>query len=216
MFTGIVQAIGKVISFQRTGAVGRLIVDTGLSPDCLSLGDSIAVDGCCQTIAALNGAVCTFDTLHETLERTTFRDYCTGRRVNIEPALRMGDRLGGHLIQGHIDTVSQVLAVQSRSGDRSVTLRRPSQREFPVVEKGSIAIDGISLTVAKVGAGDFAVSIIPHTSSHTTLLKKKTGDVVNLENDIVGKYVQRLLGHSQPAEQHKSRITEEFLRENGF
>ena len=212
MFTGIVQAIGKVISFQRTGAGGRLIVDTGLSPDCLSLGDSIAVDGCCQTIAALNGPVCTFDTLHETLERTTFRDYCTGRRVNIEPALRMGDRLGGHLIQGHIDTVSQVLAVQSRSGDRSVTLRRPSQREFPVVEKGSIAINGISLTVAELTENTVTVCIIPHTWNHTALADLTVGDRVNLESDIIGRYVASLLEPYIPV----SRVTDDLLRSAGF
>ena len=125
-------------------------------------------------------------------------------------------RFGGHIVSGHIDGTGTIAAMEKEGNATWVYIQASEDILALIVEKGSIAIDGISLTVAKVGAGDFAVSIIPHTSSHTTLLKKKTGDVVNLENDIVGKYVQRLLGHSQPAEQHKSRITEEFLRENGF
>ena len=212
MFTGIVQSVGKVVSFQPNGAGARLVVDTGLPADALALGDSIAVDGCCQTIAALNGAVCTFDALHETLERTIFGDYRAGRRVNIEPALRVGDRLGGHLVQGHIDTVAQVLAIQSRAGDRAVTLRRPPHRDFPLVEKGSIAINGISLTVAELNDETVTVCIIPHTWSHTALADLTVGARVNLESDIIGRYVAALLEPYAPS----SRVTAELLRQAGF
>ncbi|MBR4124980.1 MAG: riboflavin synthase [Victivallales bacterium] len=212
MFTGIIQSIGRVVSFQKIDAGARLVVDTGLAPECLSLGDSIAVDGCCQTIAAKNGTVCTFDALHETLERTIFRDYRPGRRVNIEPALRLGDRLGGHLVQGHIDTVSPVLAIRSRSGDRAVTLKRPSHQVFPLVEKGSIAINGISLTVAELTEDTMTVCIIPHTWTHTALGDLAVGDHVNLESDVIGRYVISLL---QP-NASTSRITDEMLRSAGF
>lgn len=212
MFTGIIQAIGSVVSFQNSGAGGRLVVDAGLSPECLALGDSIAVDGCCQTIAAKDGAVCTFDVLNETLARTIFRDYRPGRRVNIEPALRLGDRLGGHLVQGHIDTVASVLAIQNRAGDRAVTLKRPPRRDFPLVEKGSIAINGISLTVAELTEATLTVCIIPHTWSHTALGDLSVGSRVNLEADIVGRYVASLLESYTPAD----RITTEFLKQAGF
>ncbi len=212
MFTGIIQSIGTVVSLQSTGAGARLVVDTGLAPETLALGDSIAVDGCCQTIAVRNGSICTFDALHETLERTIFRDYRPGRRVNIEPALRLGDRLGGHLVQGHIDTVAPVLAIQSRAGDRAVTLRRPPHRDFPLVEKGSIAINGISLTVAELTDDAVTVCIIPHTWGHTALGDVVVGGRVNLESDIIGRYVSALLEPYAP----NSRITAELMRNAGF
>ena len=188
------------------------MVDTGLAPECLALGDSIAVDGCCQTIAANSGAVCTFDVLHETLERTIFREYRPGRQVNIEPALRLGDRLGGHLVQGHVDTVSPVLAIHSRSGDRAVVLKRSSPQEFPLVEKGSIAVNGVSLTVAELTDETFTVCIIPHTWDHTALAGLAVGSRVNLESDVIGRYVASLLKPYAPA----SRITADLLRNAGF
>ena len=212
MFTGIIQSIGKVVSFQGTGAGARLVVDTGLAPESLSLGDSIAVDGCCQTIAAMNGSRCSFDVLHETLERTIFREYRPGRQVNIEPALRLGDRLGGHLVQGHVDTVSPVLAIQSRSGDRAVVLKRPPRQEFPMVEKGSITVNGVSLTVAELTDESFTVCIIPHTWNHTALADLAVGSRVNLESDVIGRYVASLLGPCPPA----SHITTDLLKNAGF
>ena len=212
MFTGIIQAIGTVLSVTQHGAGARLVVDTGLPAETLSLGDSIAVDGCCQTIAVLKGSVCTFDALHETLERTNFRDYRPGRLVNIEPALRLGDRLGGHLVQGHVDTTANVTAIRRRDGDRAITLTRPPHRDFPLVAKGSITINGISLTVAELTADAVTVCIIPHTWSHTALSNLKVGTRVNLESDIIGRYVVSLLESSTPS----SHVTSEMLREAGF
>ena len=170
------------------------------------------MDGCCQTIAAYSGSVCTFDVLHETLERTIFREYRPGRQVNIEPALRLGDRLGGHLVQGHVDIVSPVLAIQSRAGDRAVILKRPPCQEFPLVEKGSIAVNGVSLTVAELTDKSFTVCIIPHTWNHTALGDLKVGSRVNLESDVIGRYVASLLAPQPEAD----RITTDFLHDAGF
>lgn len=210
MFTGIVQSVGIVRGFQRTGAAARLTVDTGLPGNILKLGDSIAVDGCCQTIAALDGAVCEFDCLAETLNRTIFRDYHTGRPVNVEPALAVGDRLGGHIVQGHVDAAMQVVGIKRRGGDLALTVRRPERAVFPMVEKGSVAINGVSLTVAELTDETFTVCIIPHTWEATALKILKAGDRVNLEADLVGKYIAELCRDSAPS------VTMDALKSAGF
>ena len=147
MFTGIVQSIGIVRAFQRRSGGARLVVETGLPEELLRIGDSIAVDGCCQTIVQAEGTVCTFDCLEETLRRSVFGEYVPGRPVNIEPALAVGDRLGGHIVQGHVDCVQPVVELRERQGDRHLTIRRPPREEFPVVEKGSVAINGVDAGV---------------------------------------------------------------------
>ena len=211
MFTGIVQSIGTVLSFQRTASGARLTVDTCLPPSAnLKIGDSVAVDGCCQTIVALDGACCVFDCLAETLNRTTFGGYHSGKRVNIEPALAVGDRLGGHIVQGHVDAAQPVLSITRRGGDLALTIKRPSRDAFPAVEKGSIAINGVSLTIAEVTDDAITVCIIPHTWEVTALNTLKIGAKVNLEADIVGKYIAELCGKTQ------SRITLESLQNAGF
>ncbi|MCQ2396493.1 MAG: riboflavin synthase [Lentisphaeria bacterium] len=210
MFTGIVQSVGAVKGFQRVGSGARLTVDTGLPEKTLKLGDSIAVDGCCQTIAALDGAVCVFDCLAETLNRTNFRDYRTGRLVNIEPALAVGDRLGGHIVQGHVDAAMHVMEIKRRGGDLALTVRRPDRSSFPMVQKGSIAINGVSLTVAELTEESFTVCIIPHTWAATSLKALNAGDCVNLEADLVGKYIAELCRNSAPS------ITMEGLKSAGF
>ena len=136
MFTGLIQSIGTVVQMARNAGGARLVIDTGLAPELLALGDSIAVDGCCQTIAALDGARCTFHALNETLDRTIFGEYAAGRRVNIEPALAAGERLGGHIVQGHIDCVGRIVSIAQRNGDIALTLTRPEHASFPLVEKG--------------------------------------------------------------------------------
>ncbi len=211
MFTGIVQSIGTIQAFQRTASGASLQVETGLPPEILHLGDSVAVDGCCQTIVAREGSLCTFHCLEETLRRTVFGEYRPGRRVNIEPALAVGDRLGGHLVQGHIDCAEPVLAVGFQGGDRTLTLRRPEAGDFPLVQKGSVAIGGVSLTVAKLTRDSFTVCLIPHTWQSTALQWLKAGDRVNLEADIVGRYVASLQASSSA-----SSVTWESLREAGF
>lgn len=211
MFTGIVQSVGTVRSFQRTATGARLVVETGLPATAnLKIGDSVAVDGCCQTIVVLDGATCTFDCLEETLDRTNFGNYKAGQRVNIEPALAVGDRLGGHIVQGHVDSAQPVLAITRRAGDLALTVKRPSRGEFPAVEKGSIAINGVSLTIAELKEDSITVCLIPHTWEVTALSTLKVGVKVNLEADVLGKYIAELCGKTQP------RVTLESLQNAGF
>ncbi len=214
MFTGIVQSIGEVREFRREGGGARLAVSTGLDPADIRLGDSIAVDGCCQTVAAFDGGACVFHALAETLDRTVFGEYRAGRKVNIEPALRLGDRLGGHIVTGHVDGVVAVKSIARRGGDIALTLARPPlpPEEFPLVPKGSIAIGGVSLTVAELTAETVTVCIIPHTWEHTTLQFLRAGMRVNVEGDAIGKYVAGLMQPHTPT----SRVTLEAMREAGF
>ncbi len=209
MFTGIVQAQGTVLSLQTRQDGARLVVDTALPPESLKLGDSIAVDGVCQTIAVLDGSRCTFHCLQETLRRTIFGEYTAGQKVNIEPALAVGDRLGGHIVQGHVDCAERVMSVAVRDGDRVLTIHRPDPADFPLVMKGSVTINGVSLTVAKCTAESFSVCLIPHTWEHTDLHLLKNGSRVNLEADIVGRYLADF-------QKHTSNISLETLRNAGF
>ena len=212
MFTGIIQSIGKVVALKRAADGAELVIDTGLAAKDIALGDSIAVDGCCQTVAKAEGGVCHFHVLNETLSRTVFGEYRAGRKVNIEPALRLGDRLGGHIVSGHIDCTAEVLSVRDRKGDIALTLARPPADAFPLVPKGSIAIDGVSLTVAELTDKAVTVCLIPHTWSHTALNMLSAGAKVNLEADLVGKYVAALAApYAAP-----SRVTMEMLTQAGF
>ena len=216
MFTGIIEETGAVRHVSLHGNSGSIQIGAELVLKGTKPGDSIAVNGVCLTVTTMDSKSFTADVMAETLRRSNLGNLKGGDRVNLERAMPAEGRFGGHIVSGHIDGTGTIAAMENEGNATWVYIRTSSDILALIVEKGSIAIDGISLTVAKVGMADFAVSIIPHTSSHTALLKKRTGDVVNLENDIVGKYVERLLGRKAPAEQHKSRITEEFLRENGF
>ena len=216
MFTGIIEETGAVRHVSLHGNSGSIQIGAELVLKGTKPGDSIAVNGVCLTVTTMDSKSFTADVMAETLRRSNLGNLKGGDWVNLERAMPAEGRFGGHIVSGHIDGIGTIAAMENEGNATWVYIRTSSDILALIVEKGSIAIDGISLTVAKVGMADFAVSIIPHTSSHTALLKKRTGDVVNLENDIVGKYVERLLGRKAPAEQHKSRITEEFLRENGF
>ncbi|MBQ7746579.1 MAG: riboflavin synthase [Spirochaetia bacterium] len=216
MFTGIIEETGAVRHVSLHGNSGSIQIGAELVLKGTKPGDSIAVNGVCLTVTTMDSKSFTADVMAETLRRSNLGNLKGGDWVNLERAMPAEGRFGGHIVSGHIDGTGTIAAMENEGNATWVYIRTSSDILALIVEKGSIAIDGISLTVAKVGMEDFAVSIIPHTSSHTALLKKRTGDVVNLENDIVGKYVERLLGRKAPAEQHKSRITEEFLRENGF
>ena len=216
MFTGIIEETGTVRHISLSGSSGRIQIGADLVLGGTAVGDSIAVNGVCLKVASKDDKSFTADVMAETLRRSNLGQLKAGDLVNLERAMPADGRFGGHIVSGHIDGTGTIAALEKEGNATWVYIRTSEDILALIVEKGSIAIDGISLTVAKVGSGDFAVSIIPHTSSHTTLLKKRTGDVVNLENDIVGKYVQRLLGQTEPEKPHRSRITEEFLRENGF
>ena len=216
MFTGIIEETGTVRHVSLHGNSGSIQIGADLVLSGTRPGDSIAVNGVCLTVTSKDDKSFTADVMAETLRRSSLGQLKGGDLVNLERAMPAEGRFGGHIVSGHIDGTGTVAAMEKEGNATWVYIRTTADILALIVEKGSIAIDGISLTVAKVDADSFAVSIIPHTGSNTTLLKKQVGDTVNLENDIVGKYVQRLLGQKAPAEPHKSRITEEFLRENGF
>ena len=216
MFTGIVEETGKVRQVLLTGSSGRISLEADTVLEGTHLGDSIAVNGVCLTVTSMDKRSFTADVMAETMRRSNLGQLKGGDLVNLERAMPAEGRFGGHIVSGHIDGTGTVAALEQEENATWIYIRTSPEIMALIVEKGSIAIDGISLTVAKVGELDFAVSVIPHTSSHTALLRKKAGDTVNLENDIIGKYVQRLMGLNPERQEHKSRITEEFLRENGF
>ncbi len=190
MFTGIIEETGKIIS---VGA-GRIAVQAGKVLEGTKIGDSIAVNGVCLTVTTMTSSEFTADVMPETLSRTNLGFLGKGACVNLERAMAADGRFGGHIVSGHIDGTGTVSRLEKDGNAVWVYIAAPGSILNLIIEKGSIAIDGISLTVAKVNAVEFAVSVIPHTGEETTLLGKKAGDMVNLENDVIGKYVQKLMG----------------------
>ena len=182
MFTGLVREVGQVASFDG----GRLVVETATDA---ALGDSVAIDGVCLTVVESGGGLLAFDVVPETLDRVK----PFGARVNVEPALRAGDPLGGHQVQGHVDGVGRVAAVEQEGDGARVRIEAPPELMRYCVEKGSITVDGVSLTVAAVDASAFEVALIPHTLAATTLSQLAPGSLVNLETDVLAKYVEKLL-----------------------
>ena len=193
MFTGIVRELGRVAAFD--GA--RLQIESPLAAAQAAIGDSIAIAGVCLTVVANDdGATLAFDTVPETLSRTSLGRLAAGDVVNVEPALRAGEPLGGHLMQGHVDGLAHARSIEPDAEGRRVWFDVPSQLLRYCVEKGSVAVDGTSLTVAALDDDGFAVALVPHTIAATTLGKLTSGDVVNLEVDVLAKYVERLIGPS--------------------
>ena len=191
MFTGLVEALGTVRELTADGA-GRVLTLSAPFAAQLALGESVAVNGTCLTVVAHDTATCRFEVGPETLRRTNLGELRVGDRVNLERSLRVGDRLGGHWVQGHIDGVGRI---ERRAPDGpwlGVWFSCPPELAAQMVPKGSVAVDGVSLTLVEVTAGGFSVALIPHTLDHTTLGFKRPGDAVNLETDILAKYVQRL------------------------
>lgn len=215
MFTGLVQDMGTVDSLAR-GSMTRIAIATSLPAEEFELGESVAVDGACLTVAARSKGRFEVEVSPETLRRTTLGDLAAGARVNLERALRLSDRLGGHLVQGHVDAPARVLSKEQEGG--SVIMAFELSRELApfFIEKGSVAVDGVSLTVNRLLEDRFAVSLIPETQSRTTLLSKGPGQRVNLEADLVGKYIARLLGRSSPEKLEKEKIDLQFLERCGF
>ena len=209
MFTGIIEELGTV----RHVAPGNLELAARTVLESTRLGDSIAVNGVCLTVTALSPGGFTADVMPETLRRSGLGQLRPGSKVNLERAMAADGRFGGHIVTGHIDGTGTVSSLRREGNAVWVTIAAPPELLAGIVEKGSIAIDGISLTVAEVTDRDFAVSIIPHTGAQTTLLDRKAGDTVNLETDILGKYVAKLLGREEPK---SSGITMEFLAQHGF
>ncbi len=212
MFTGLIEDTGRVAAFERRGDAGVVRIETALPSGEIAIGDSVAVNGPCLTVTAKGGTSLTFDVSPETIARTTFRTIRPGDMVNLERALRLGERLGGHIVTGHIDCCARLARAETRSGNRVLEFTLPPEHARYLVEKGSVAIDGISLTVNGVGANGFSVNIIPHTLTGTTLAGLKPGDEVNIETDIIGKYVERL---AQPW-RNGGGLSMRTLAENGF
>ena len=194
MFTGIVQEVGRIASCEaRVGDVRLVVAFASLDPARIQLGDSIAVQGCCLTATEITGHSFAADVSRETLALTTLGELRTGARVNLEPALRAGDPLGGHLVSGHVDGVAQVMALAGDARSQRLTIGVPPGLARYLAPKGSVCVDGVSLTVNTVEVASFGVNIIPHTQSATTLGELQVGARVNLEIDQVARYLARLL-----------------------
>lgn len=221
MFTGLIQDVGTVVQAQRRGENLLLGVRTRMDLAQVALGDSICIEGYCQTVVRIDGDAFFVEVSPETLSRTTAGDLRPGLRVNIEPALRLTDRLGGHMVAGHVDGVGIVESMTSGSEFWVIAIKAEPAVLRYCVEKGSIAVDGISLTVNKVLDDRFEVGIIPHTLSATTLGKKKAGARVNLETDLIGKYVERFVSamltkSTETSETQREKIDPAFLAKHGF
>ncbi|HSI15137.1 MAG TPA: riboflavin synthase [Chthoniobacter sp.] len=193
MFTGLVEETGELLSLERSSAGARLTVRAPLVTQDVRIGDSVAVNGCCLTVTIHEGDKLAFDLLAETLARTSLGALTPGTPVNLERALAAHARLGGHFVQGHVDTTSPLLSFEQVQADYRLEIALPREFARYVAFKGSIAIDGISLTVAEVHEASFVVWIIPHTFAVTNLRSKKAGDLVNLEFDLLAKYVERIV-----------------------
>ena len=215
MFTGIVEETGKIRSAQTGGTSGRLDIEADMVIEGTKIGDSIAVNGVCLTVVELGTDGFTADVMPETAERSSLGKCRPGDKVNLERAMAADGRFGGHIVSGHIDGTGRIESLEDDGIAVWVSIRAEKALLKYIMEKGSIAIDGISLTVAYVDGDRFKVSVIPHTGEATMLLEKKPGDTVNLENDIIGKYVDKLM-HFRDETGEESEITMDFLIENGF
>ncbi len=228
MFTGIIEEVGEIAAVRRGRVSSRLSVRGNVIFDDLKLGDSVAVNGVCLTATSISGNVFEADVMAETLRRTNLGTFSQGTRVNLERAMAADGRFGGHIVSGHIDGTGKIASMKREENAVWVEVCTDDKILRYVIEKGSIAIDGISLTVAETGTGYFKVSIIPHTGEETTLLGKRPGDVVNLENDMIGKYIEHLMSFGRnfldnsnsiadsTGSNGKSGINLEILEKNGF
>ncbi|MDF9411281.1 riboflavin synthase [Brevibacillus laterosporus] len=223
MFTGIIEEVGTITGFLASQKAGSLHINARLVVEGSKIGDSIAVNGVCLTVTELTANGFVVDVMPETLKRTNLGELRNGERVNLERAMSIGDRLGGHLVSGHVDGKGKILSKRQNENAILFEIEAGADIQRYLIPQGSITVDGISLTVVAIKANSFSVSVIPHTAAVTTLGKKQVGNCVNLENDVIGKYVERLLAsqgsllhslHSARNKQHS--VTESFLRDNGF
>lgn len=214
MFTGLIEDVGKVLKITNSGDSARLEVSTALPTEEIKMGDSVSVKGACLTVVGKSASMLAFDVSPETIERTAFSRLRPGHHVNLERALRLGDRLGGHIVSGHVDCVGSIVSRREVSGNLVYEFRIAKAYTRYIIEKGSVAIDGISLTVNTVSDEGFTVNVIPHTARMTTLHNGKPGEEVNIETDILGKYVERLLSGGTSVKE--SGVTMELLAKNGF
>ncbi len=208
MFTGIVEETGIVTKIVRGAKSVKLTVKAKMIFDDLKIGDSVSTNGVCLTVTEINDDKYSADVMNETLNRSSLSKLNVGGHVNLERAMHINSRFGGHIVSGHIDGVGTIDNIRKDDIAYLYTIKATSKILDYIVEKGSVALDGISLTVVSVSTNSFVVSVIPHTANETNLSKKSIGDVVNIENDVIGKYIEKFT--------KKTEITKEFLISNGF
>ena len=216
MCTGIVEEVGTIESISRGAHSAVLTIDAKVVTGDLHIGDSVAVNGICLTATTLTGHGFTADVMHETLNRSSLANLKPGSHVNLERAMAADGRFGGHIVSGHVDGVGKIIQIKRDDNAVWYTVSAGPELLRYIVEKGSITIDGISLTVARVSDSSFAISAIPHTVAVTVRAERKLGDSVNLETDIIGKYVEKLLRPAEAPAAKTSGVTMDFLAKNGF
>jgi riboflavin synthase len=209
MFTGLIEEVGHVDSAIRRGSVMDITIRAKTVLEGIRIGDSISIHGACQTVVALGDSSFTVQAVEETLRRTTLGTLKKGSAVNLERSFRLGDRLGGHLVTGHVDGTGRIVRVAGTRENLLLSIAPPAELRKYIAEKGSITIDGVSLTVTRATDAEFGVSVIPHTIGVTTLGYARPGDAVNLEADIIARYVERILGRS-------GTLTMQRLEELGY
>nr|WP_330399750.1 riboflavin synthase [Peptostreptococcus faecalis] len=206
------EEVGEIKTIKRGSKSAILSISANMILEDVHIGDSIAVNGICLTVTSFSNNEFSVDVMHETISRSSFNGLSQGSKVNLERAMHVNARFGGHIVSGHIDGIGKIVSIKKDDNAIWYEISTTDNILKYIIEKGSIAIDGISLTVAKLTDNSFSVSIIPHTVGNTILGFKKIGDVVNLENDCIGKYVEKLLSNTTK----KSGISKSFLLENGF
>jgi riboflavin synthase len=216
MFTGIIEEIGVVGSVRRGVKSSVISINGKVIFDDLKLGDSVSVNGVCLTVSSLNKDSFTADVMNETLQRSSLGELKVGYRVNLERAMPMNGRFGGHIVSGHIDGTGIITEIKREDISTWYTIKTTDKIMRFIIEKGSIALDGISLTVADIATGSFSVSVIPHSMEATILSEKAVGSTVNLENDIIGKYIERFQNQQIVNEKSLTNITREFLSNAGY
>lgn len=214
MFTGLIETVGTIVRMERGRATARISLQGSFPDNDVTLGDSIAINGVCLTVTSRSGEIYSFDISAESLSRTALKGLSAGSPVNLERALSVGSRLGGHIVTGHVDCLANVVEKREAEGNWYFRFSLPVQWSRYLVAKGSVAIDGVSLTINEVNDTGFSVNVIPHTARATTLAALRIGSAVNIEVDIIGKYVERLLSHR--SEQAGSPGMAELLAQNGY
>jgi len=222
MFTGLIEDVGRLdaIRLDRSGSQqgsAVLSIRTNIDTSDWELGESVAVQGACLTVTSVSGDVFTADCSPETLKRTGLGALQKGSVVHLERALRLGARLGGHLVSGHVDGVGEIVGIEKDNNAYTMSIRPPKKWMRYMIEKGSVALDGVSLTINTLEQTQFSVAIIPHTWKHTRFHTCKVGDKINIEVDMIGKYIERLMDPSLKEDKAKdSGISEDFLKKHGF
>lgn len=216
MFTGLIQDVGRIVLVEQRREGMSLKIATNLDLNSLKIGDSIAVDGICLTVVKLIGQNFIVEVSPETKHRTTLRKVKEGQEVNLELPLKMSDPLGGHFVLGHVDGIGEIKAIVPEGNSWRYLFWAPAEITKYLIQKGSVAVDGISLTVVECYPEEFSVVVIPHTAAKTTLGRKKVGDQVNIEVDLLAKYVEKFLNYKEVAKPQNSKIDTAFLVEHGF